>query len=108
MIFVLTNPGKLAKSLEGSGHGLRVRTDGRLYEGQFAVTTTIEDNGGQYKIDLRRLDLHIREMIHEFHGVRYLIDVALAMRNAASIAIRAINEGDGNGDNSGGTMMLSR
>jgi hypothetical protein len=94
IIVVLTNRGRIVEALEKAGHEVTVQPKGTDPFASFVVwANTTDETGTNYRIGLHNWHLHIYEMIYEFKGLQYLIDVAEKMRDVAPIAIKSSRKG---------------
>lgn len=85
LLLVIVNPGRVSDALERSGFKV-VNKTGRNDLGNDSLTLAIEDedeSGGTLRFELHNLSFHVDQMVMEFQPLKYLVDVARAMREGA-------------------------
>jgi len=89
MIFNLVNSGRVVAALESAGFDVRVPT-GRndLSSESLVVGMEVEDSrGDRFVAEWRNLTMHLNEMTMEFKPVRYIVDIAEAMRSGVRLGV---------------------
>lgn len=89
VLFNLVNSGRVVQALEDAGFDVHVPT-GRndLASESFVVGMEVRDEQGhRFRAEMHNLKMHLDEMTMEFRSLRYIIDVALAMRKGLLLAI---------------------
>lgn len=82
IVVVISNPGRFAEALRAEGFQASIKSDGPP---DLLVATDITDNVGRnYRVELHNLFIPMNEMVREFKGLRYLVNIARAMRDGVS------------------------
>jgi hypothetical protein len=88
-IIVLTNSGRIVSALEEDGFHVSLpsgRND--LSAGSLVISAEVmDDQGGSYRVDMHDMSFHVLEIIHEFKGLHYFVEVARSTRDAARTVI---------------------
>lgn len=89
VIVALMNGGRVVEALESaglhlcSGRGRQLWPAGPMY----IEVERAGPDGRRYRAQVGHLDNHIAEMVYEFRGIQYLIDIANNMGGTAGVAI---------------------
>lgn len=93
LVLIVVNLGRFVMELENAGYNVHLPPD--WPRSPFAVSVDSENDAGRrYRTEFGGvLQSHVGEMIYEFHGLRYLVDLAEELRRVGELGVVRLSEG---------------
>ncbi len=88
-VCVLVNPARIMAALEEDGFEVSIPTTPvrNALDSMIVTTKIIDESSRTYRARLHNIGFHVAEMIYEFKGLQYVVEVARCMRDALRLAI---------------------